>query len=217
MQFGELEKALGSPVLDYLSDLHAQYAGPQGGEVATYIPELGKANPDWFAICLVTSDGYIYEVGDTRQLFSIQSISKPFVYGIALEDNAAIRRKFDASQVSSKRLRSPRERRILSEHGYRIKIYELQGELMFAATEAVIRDIVDLSSETDFMIIDFNRVQCSRIRPDQDVECYVMFADDFEALSTTHPELKTLLLSNLLRSLSGRLRKANAEISLLSS
>ena len=56
-----------------------------------------------------------------------------------------------------------------------------------------------------------------RIRADQDVECYVMFADDFEALSTTHPELKTLLLSNLLRSLSGRLRKANAEISVLSS
>jgi glutaminase len=29
----------------------------------------------------------VYEVGDSRQLFTIQSISKPFVYGLALEDN----------------------------------------------------------------------------------------------------------------------------------
>ncbi len=29
----------------------------------------------------------MYEVGDTRQEFTIQSISKPFVYGLALEDN----------------------------------------------------------------------------------------------------------------------------------
>ena len=32
------------------------------------------------------TDGRVYETGDTRQQFSIQSISKPFLYGIALED-----------------------------------------------------------------------------------------------------------------------------------
>jgi glutaminase len=57
------------------------------GEVATYIPELAKADPDWFSICLVTTGGHVYEVGDSRQPFTIQSISKPFVYGLALEDN----------------------------------------------------------------------------------------------------------------------------------
>ena len=51
--------------------------------MATYIPELGKANPDWFGICVVTCDGQVYEVGDTRQTFTIQSISKPITYGIA--------------------------------------------------------------------------------------------------------------------------------------
>jgi glutaminase len=56
------------------------------GAVATYIPELAKADPDWFGICVATTDGTVYEVGDTRQPFTIQSISKPFVYGLALED-----------------------------------------------------------------------------------------------------------------------------------
>jgi glutaminase len=74
------------PIDAYLERLHRKHAAETGGEVATYIPELAKANPDWFGICIATTDGKIYEVGDTRQTFTIQSISKPFVYGLALED-----------------------------------------------------------------------------------------------------------------------------------
>ncbi len=58
----------------------------QAGSVANYIPELAHANPEWFGIVIVTVDGHIYQVGDSRQPFTIQSVSKPFVYGIALED-----------------------------------------------------------------------------------------------------------------------------------
>src|ERR1041385_2898107 len=76
-----------SPIQDFLSELHARHAGLRDGKVATYIPELAKANPDWFGICIVTAEGHVYEVGDSRQEFTIQSISKPFVYGLALEDN----------------------------------------------------------------------------------------------------------------------------------
>ncbi len=36
---------------------------------------------------IATVDGQVYEVGDSQQLFSIQSISKPFVYGLALQDH----------------------------------------------------------------------------------------------------------------------------------
>ena len=36
---------------------------------------------------MVTADGQVYEVGDADHLFTIQSISKPFVYGFALEDH----------------------------------------------------------------------------------------------------------------------------------
>src|SRR5688572_15312844 len=76
-----------SPVLDYLEQLHSEYRGLNEGKVATYIPELAKANPDWFGICLATINGSVYEVGDSSQHFTIQSISKPFVYGMALEDH----------------------------------------------------------------------------------------------------------------------------------
>lgn len=70
---------------EIIDSLHAQYFKNDEGEIATYIPELGKANPAHFGISLATKDGRIFETGDSDQLFTIQSISKPFTYGMALE------------------------------------------------------------------------------------------------------------------------------------
>jgi glutaminase len=81
------ESVIRQPVLNLLQQIHQEFAPLQEGKVASYIPELAKANPDWFGICIVTATGAVYEVGDTAQPFTIQSISKPFVYGMALEDN----------------------------------------------------------------------------------------------------------------------------------
>lgn len=75
-----------SPIERYLTTLHASFLALEDGEIATYIPELGKADPRWFGIALATVDGHVYEVGDARLPFTIQSISKPFVYGLALAD-----------------------------------------------------------------------------------------------------------------------------------
>ncbi len=83
--FSELRSS--SPVQDYLQHLHELFLGVDSGAVASYIPELAKASPDWFGITMVTMDGHVYEVGDTDERFTIQSISKPFVYGLALEDH----------------------------------------------------------------------------------------------------------------------------------
>jgi glutaminase len=77
---------LSSPIQRILESLHHDLKQNSSGEVATYIPELGKADPEWFGICLVTADGRIYQVGDCDQPFTIQSMSKPFIYGAALED-----------------------------------------------------------------------------------------------------------------------------------
>ena len=74
------------PLAGYLQELHARHAGCTEGQVASYIPELTKADPRWFGIAVATIDGHLYEVGDTRQPFTIQSISKPFVYALALQD-----------------------------------------------------------------------------------------------------------------------------------
>ncbi len=82
----DLRTVTRSPVLEYLGGLLEEYRGLNEGEVATYIPELGRADPEWFGICVVTADGHTYEVGDTSIEFTIQSISKPFVFGMALED-----------------------------------------------------------------------------------------------------------------------------------
>jgi len=75
-----------SPLQAYLEALHGRLTGLDGGQLANYIPELTRADPGWFGICLVTMDGASYAVGDCDQPFTIQSISKPFVYGIALAD-----------------------------------------------------------------------------------------------------------------------------------
>ena len=75
-----------SPVTQILKTLHDRYSSLNEGKLADYIPELTKANPDWFGICIATRDGHLYEVGDTRQKFTIQSISKALSYGLALED-----------------------------------------------------------------------------------------------------------------------------------
>jgi len=78
-------KSAASPARQVLQELHAKYKSVTDGKVANYIPELAKANPEWFGISLVTANGKIIEVGDTSQAFTIQSISKPFMYGLALE------------------------------------------------------------------------------------------------------------------------------------
>lgn len=90
-------KPSSSPVDQYLKNLHAKYASLKDGKVADYIPELAKANPRWFGICIATRDGHVYEIGDTRQHFTIQSISKALTYGLALEDRGE---EFILSRIS---------------------------------------------------------------------------------------------------------------------
>jgi glutaminase len=70
-----------------LDVLHEEYKGLDEGKVADYIPELARADPDWFGIAVVINSGDAIECGDTLQGFTIQSISKPFTYGLALEDH----------------------------------------------------------------------------------------------------------------------------------
>ncbi|MEO1375098.1 MAG: glutaminase A [Cyanobacteria bacterium J06635_10] len=78
--------AVNSPLRNYLTELHEKYRLLNDGTVANYIPELALVNPELFGICVVTKDGQIFEAGDCDQLFTIQSISKAFVFGLALED-----------------------------------------------------------------------------------------------------------------------------------
>src|SRR5258705_5023836 len=73
------------PLLRFLDRCPADFSAENDGAVADYIPELGKADPAHFGISLATLDGHVYEVGDTKIPFTIQSMSKPFVFALALD------------------------------------------------------------------------------------------------------------------------------------
>ena len=75
-----------NPLQFTIERLHSQLSVLTGGEVATYIPELSLADPAHFGLSIATADGQLYSVGDHDVPFTIQSISKPFVYGLALDD-----------------------------------------------------------------------------------------------------------------------------------
>ena len=66
-----------------IEKLHEKYRTLTDGQVAAYIPELSRANPEHFGLRLVTTDGQIFETGNCDVPFTIQSISKPFVFAAA--------------------------------------------------------------------------------------------------------------------------------------
>ena len=69
----------------YLDRLVAEFSSVEDGALADYIPELTQADPGGFGLAVSSADGYIYESGDARTEFTIQSISKPFTYALALD------------------------------------------------------------------------------------------------------------------------------------
>ena len=75
-----------SPIDAYLARLHQDWLPDSSGAVADYIPPLALADPNSFGIAVTTTEGHSYEVGDSRVSFTIQSMSKPFTYGLALQD-----------------------------------------------------------------------------------------------------------------------------------
>ena len=71
---------------DILGTIDAEVRARFGeGKVADYIPALADTPLDRFGMALVTLDGEVYEVGDSRERFSIQSISKVFTLAMAME------------------------------------------------------------------------------------------------------------------------------------
>ncbi len=75
------------PIPDYLQEILDHVRDEDGGEVADYIPELAEADPDRLAIALCTASGHVYEAGpDADVEYTIQSISKPFVFALALQE-----------------------------------------------------------------------------------------------------------------------------------
>ena len=72
-------------ILDNILSESARYIND--GVVASYIPELAKANKDALGVCVITKEGKQFFSGDADQYFTMQSIVKPLILLIALMDN----------------------------------------------------------------------------------------------------------------------------------
>ena len=73
------------PIETLLDEVWREVAANDEGAIATYIPELAKADPVTCGISLATLDGQVYDAG-VLVPFTIQSVSKPYVYALALAD-----------------------------------------------------------------------------------------------------------------------------------
>lgn len=64
---------------------HARFREENDGEVADYIPALAESDPSLFGICVASTRGDCFAVGDADHAFSIQSVSKPFVFALVCD------------------------------------------------------------------------------------------------------------------------------------
>ena len=69
-----------------LARAHASFATAKGGANASYIPYLASVPSQLAGVAVVTVDGQMFEAGDTRFAFAIESLSKVFTLALALED-----------------------------------------------------------------------------------------------------------------------------------
>lgn len=68
-----------------LSEGHERFKSVNDGKVADYIPVLARVPPELFGVCVVSVNGAVYAIGDVEYEFSIQSVSKPFVFALVCQ------------------------------------------------------------------------------------------------------------------------------------
>ena len=72
-------------VRQLVEEAHRRFGRVEEGELAAYIPALAEANPADFGVVVAATTGQLFEAGDAMVPFSIQSISKPFLYALVCE------------------------------------------------------------------------------------------------------------------------------------
>lgn len=75
------------PIPDHLQLVLNACSEDNPGKNADYIPELRDADSNRLGVAVSTVDGFVYTAGDVDVPFSIQSISKAFVYALAIEEH----------------------------------------------------------------------------------------------------------------------------------
>jgi glutaminase len=79
-------------VQSLVDEAYNRFRSIDTGKVADYIPALAKVNPELFGLCVVEVNGAVHTAGNADVEFSIQSVSKPFVFALicqAIGENEA--------------------------------------------------------------------------------------------------------------------------------
>lgn len=77
----------GAAIVGAINQAHGRYRTLQEGKNADYIPALAEVSSAFFGIAVAGGDGKVHEVGDSKELFSIQSISKVFTAALVMQES----------------------------------------------------------------------------------------------------------------------------------
>jgi len=67
-------------------EAYDKYRSDTNGKNADYIPYLAQVDSKLFGVAVVTTDDQVFELGDVKYSFSIQSISKVYTLALAMEE-----------------------------------------------------------------------------------------------------------------------------------
>jgi glutaminase len=96
---GELPMA--SEIRAIVTAAYERYRHDGSGAVADYIPALAQASPDLFGIAVVGPWGRSFEIGDVTARFSIQSVSKPSLMAVELNDQRTMNPLVNAGAIAT--------------------------------------------------------------------------------------------------------------------
>jgi glutaminase len=67
-------------------EAYEKFRSDTGGKNADYIPYLAKVDSKLFGIAVISTDNQVFEIGDVKYSFSIQSIAKVYSLALAMEE-----------------------------------------------------------------------------------------------------------------------------------
>ncbi len=76
----------GEELQQVVNEAHQKFLGLKDGANADYIPILAEAPSELFGVAIVTVNGDVITAGDVDHRFSIQSVSKPFVMALVMQE-----------------------------------------------------------------------------------------------------------------------------------
>jgi len=65
-----------------VNEVHQKFKTNNDGENSQVYPALARVSPELFGVCIVGTTGNVYQAGEADHLFSIMSVSKPFLFAL---------------------------------------------------------------------------------------------------------------------------------------